>query len=246
MFHWVPACAGMTAVVRHRHIAVIAPLREKLGEDVLQSRAPEFIFQCAQRRLVVASVEYLIKQFLTPDKKNLDLSNQNIGDKGAIKLSQSKDLRQLKKLVLPNNNISDEGVVAIANSENFKQLTDLDIYGNVISNDGVKAIAESPHMSNLRKLSLYGNLVEDEGAIAIAESRTLSKLKHLFITSNRIRRDGIESLKKAKCRTRLCHLYVDDLKDFYYEEVSDEDDEDLISSWEELKTRAAKDSDAED
>jgi Ran GTPase-activating protein (RanGAP) involved in mRNA processing and transport len=101
-------------------------------------------------------------------------------------------------------------------------------------------------MSNLKKLSLYGNLVEDEGAIAIAESQTLSKLKHLFISSNRIRREGIESLQKAKCRTRLCHLHVDDLKDFYYEEAPDEDDADLINSWEELKARAAKNRDSED
>ena len=63
----------------------------------------------------MASVEYLIKQFLTPDKKNLDLSNQNIGDKGAIKLSKAKNLSKLKKLILPNNNISDEGITAIAN-----------------------------------------------------------------------------------------------------------------------------------
>jgi Ran GTPase-activating protein (RanGAP) involved in mRNA processing and transport len=101
-------------------------------------------------------------------------------------------------------------------------------------------------MSNLKKLSLYGNLVEDEGAIAIAESQILSKLKHLFITSNRIRREGIESLQKAKCRTRLCHLHVDDLKDFYYEEISEDDDEDLINSWEELKARAAETSNSED
>jgi hypothetical protein len=39
---------------------------------------------------------------------------------------------------------------------------------------------------------------------------------------------------------------VDDLKDFYYEEVSDEDDEDLINSWEELKARAAANRDSED
>ena len=101
-------------------------------------------------------------------------------------------------------------------------------------------------MSNLKKLSLYGNLVEDDGAIAIAESQTLSKLKHLFITSNRIRRGGIEALQKAKCRTRLCHLHVDDLKDFFYEEITDEDDEDLINSLEELKARAAQEGDSED
>jgi hypothetical protein len=39
---------------------------------------------------------------------------------------------------------------------------------------------------------------------------------------------------------------VDDLKDFYYEEAPDEDDADLINSWEELKARAAKNRDSED
>ena len=47
----------------------------------------------------MASVEYLIKQFLTPDKKNLDLSNQNIGDKGAIKLSKAENLSKLKEKI---------------------------------------------------------------------------------------------------------------------------------------------------
>ena len=33
---------------------------------------------------------------------------------------------------------------------------------------------------------------------------------------------------------------------FFYEEITDEDDEDLINSWEELKARAAKEGDSED
>ena len=32
----------------------------------------------------MASVEYLIKQFLSEDKRTLDLSNQNLGDEGAL------------------------------------------------------------------------------------------------------------------------------------------------------------------
>ncbi len=71
----------------------------------------------------MASVEYLIKQFLTPDKKTLDLSNQNLEDKGAVALTKSKQLKRLKRLTLPNNNISDEGAIAIANCDNFKRLT---------------------------------------------------------------------------------------------------------------------------
>ena len=92
----------------------------------------------------MASVEYLIKQFLSPDKKVLDLSNQVLGDKGAVTLAKSKQLKRVKRLALANNNISDEGAIAIANSEKFKNLTELDFYGNVISDDGVKAIAECP------------------------------------------------------------------------------------------------------
>ena len=109
---------------------------------------------------------------------------------------------------------------------------ELDFYGNVISDEGVKAIASSPYMAKLKKLNLYGNLVEDEGAIAIAESETLSKLKFLFLTANRVRRKGIETLKKARSRLRLSHLYLDDIEEFAYEEV---DDEDEISSWDDLE-----------
>ena len=68
----------------------------------------------------MASVEYLIKQFLTPDKKDLDLSNQNLRDKGVIQLAGSKQLKRLTKLRLPNNNIGDEGAIVIADSEIFK------------------------------------------------------------------------------------------------------------------------------
>ena len=99
----------------------------------------------------MASVEYLIKQFLTPDKKDLDLSNQNLSDKGVIQLAGSKQLKRLTKLRLPNNNIGDEGAIVIADSEIFKNLVELDFYGNVISDEGVKAIASSPYMAKLKK-----------------------------------------------------------------------------------------------
>ena len=139
--------------------------------------------------LFVASTEYLIKQFLSPDKRSLDLSNYNLGDKGAREITQSPQLKRgkLRSLRLPNNSISDEGAKDIANCEYFKNLTELDLYGNVISDDGVKAIATSPNFARLKKLGLYGNLIEDEGAIAIAESEVLNKVTHLYISANRRR-----------------------------------------------------------
>jgi len=178
----------------------------------------------------LASIEYLIKQFLSPDKRLLDLSNYHIGDKGCESLVQSSQLKRgkLRQLRLPNNDISDEGAKVLAECEFFKNLTELDLYGNVISDDGVKAIASSPHLKKLKKLGLYGNLIEDEGAIAIAESDVLTKVTHLFITANRIRREGIEALKNARSRTRLCHLHVDDLSEYAYEEEMHEDDEEDV------------------
>ena len=46
----------------------------------------------------MASVEYLIKQFLSEDKKVLDLSNQVLGDKGAVVLAKSKHLKRGHKI----------------------------------------------------------------------------------------------------------------------------------------------------
>ena len=43
----------------------------------------------------MASVEYLIKQFLSEDKKSLDLSNQVLGDKGAVSLAKAKQLKRV-------------------------------------------------------------------------------------------------------------------------------------------------------
>ena len=65
----------------------------------------------------MASVEYLIKQYLSDNKRSLDLSNFNLGDKGAAILAQSQSLSKLRRLSLPNNSIGDEGAISLANSE---------------------------------------------------------------------------------------------------------------------------------
>lgn len=171
----------------------------------------------------MASVEYLIKQYLSPDRKKLNLSNFNLGDKGAVMLAKSKEVGRLQRLGLPNNNIGDEGATALANSQLLKNLIELDLYGNVIGDDGVKALFNSPYLTRLKKLNLYGNLIEDEGAMVIAESPDLlPRLSYLYLTSNRIRKDGIDALKKAQTRTRLCNLHVDEIEEFVY--ADDEED----------------------
>ena len=42
----------------------------------------------------MASVDYLIKQYLSEDKRTLDLSNFNFGDKGASTLAKSEKLNK--------------------------------------------------------------------------------------------------------------------------------------------------------
>ena len=151
-------------------------------------------------------------------------------------MTKSKQLKRLKRLTLPNNNISDEGAIAIANCDNFKRLTELDFYGNVISDDGVKAIAESSNMANLKKLNLYGNLIEDEGAIALAESKTLTRLRYLFLTSNRCAKQESKRLKKQKAVPGYAIFTRMILKNFVYQDDYEED-EDQISSWDELEAK---------
>jgi Ran GTPase-activating protein (RanGAP) involved in mRNA processing and transport len=165
----------------------------------------------------MASVEYLIKQYVSADRKKLNLSNFNLGDKGAIMLAKSKELSRLERLGLPNNNIGDEGAAALATSPLLKNLIELDLYGNVIGDDGVKALFNSPYLTKLKKLNLYGNLIEDEGALVIAGSpNLLPHLSYLYLTANRIRKEGIDALKKAQTRTRLCNLHVDEIEEFVY------------------------------
>ena len=65
----------------------------------------------------------------------------------------------------------------------------------------------------------------------------MSKLRYLFLTFNRVRKQGIDALKEAKCSTRLCHLHLDSLDDFIYQD--DFEDDDPISSWDELDISSA-------
>lgn len=98
----------------------------------------------------------------------LDLSFNNISERGARNLSKNTTL---KNLYLLENNIRDDGAKAFAKNTT---LTTLNLVGNFIGNDGAKALAKN---TTLKKLDVGNNNIGDLGAKALAKNTTLTDLE---------------------------------------------------------------------
>lgn len=118
----------------------------------------------------------------------LDLGGNKISEKGAESIST---LSQLTTLYLGRNQIGDIGANVLSKLNN---LTILDLEGNQITNYGAAAIAK---LSNLSTLQIKGNRIGDEGAFELAN---LSKLENLDISNNTVTERGaftlVDNLKK--------------------------------------------------
>lgn len=99
--------------------------------------------------------------------KQLDLSQDAIGDKGAIALAKSNSITHLK---LAANDLHDAGVIALAKN---KHLIALDLFYNKVSLPAVKALANNTH---LETLVLRQNNIGDAAAVVLAKNTTLSVL----------------------------------------------------------------------
>ena len=73
-----------------------------------------------------------------PRLQGLDLSYNEIGDKGAIELADGlKDCKSLQSLNLKGNKIGDEGSIGLADKlKDCKSLQSLDLVGNNIGDEG--------------------------------------------------------------------------------------------------------------
>src|SRR3990167_3463974 len=84
----------------------------------------------------------------------IDISNNHIGDQGAVGLSKSPTL---KILIATKNNIGDEGAVALAKLPNLNELNLMD---NSVGDNGAIALAKNSSIARLK----IGNQVGDAGA----------------------------------------------------------------------------------
>lgn len=85
--------------------------------------------------------------------RDLDLSNNDLGDGAARWLATAPVAAGLRTLRLASNGITNDGVFALANSVYLSRLTALDLVNNPISDDGFRAVLESTALRYLRRLA---------------------------------------------------------------------------------------------
>jgi len=103
----------------------------------------------------------------------LDLTGQNIGDKGLIALLEAGVFGRIKHLELAGNVLGDAAVVALAGSLDVAGLEVLGLEKTHVLAQGVTALATSPHLGALRLLKLSKQTGGVEGGQALLLSETL-------------------------------------------------------------------------
>ena len=97
----------------------------------------------------VDSLEKLILDRLSADKKTLDLSGVNIGSRGAKILAGMSFLSDVETLLLQGNKIKFSGIKALSKSPHSANLKNLDLWGNMIGDMGLKMLSESVFIKGL-------------------------------------------------------------------------------------------------
>ncbi|XP_065897457.1 uncharacterized protein [Dysidea avara] len=106
------------------------------------------------------------------DKKNINLSRKDIGNNGAVIVSNLLYNKRIVTLDLSYNNISYDGVAAVAEwLKNNYTLQSLNMSHNKISVEGASKIAEAIQVNKtLQKLDISECGIPDNGALVISNS----------------------------------------------------------------------------
>jgi uncharacterized protein (TIGR02996 family) len=128
-----------------------------------------------------------------PKLRELRIGNCFVGDAGIAALAASTTL-VLERLIAPRNELTAAAGEAIANATWASQLTHLDLSTNDLR--GVEAFARSPRLTKLRSLALEYNLLDAATPELVLSSPHLMKLEHLDLSSN-LDRAGRDRLRAA-------------------------------------------------
>jgi uncharacterized protein (TIGR02996 family) len=135
--------------------------------------------------------------------RELDLSGNELGNRGPIFLSKSKHLVRLDVLDLSFNEIGDNGLQSLADSPVFRTLRSLQITDNErFGVPGLRALADSPYLTELIRLDVSGNNLSDMAIRTLFDGSMGRNLRQLFLHGNRLGDSGTaafaESLVFAK------------------------------------------------
>ena len=124
------------------------------------------------------------------------MDNQ-IRNKGAIILAESKAFSGLRNLNLENCGIMPAGVLALARSETLNGLEEITLNKNEIKERGFQHLTASENFTNLKILKAGDVFIGDLAVKSIALSAYLGKLDELCLNGNNITRDGVDTLCNA-------------------------------------------------
>jgi len=135
----------------------------------------------------------------------INLNFNDIGDEGALSLTMSSSLKQLKKIGLEYNRLKQNGSEALEKFNVFQNMNNLRVsrrineIGSLIHGDlGVMVLMEFPHLSQLNNLNLSDSNLTDRSAVAIANSEGLKDLFSINLSGNRITDLGAKALADSK------------------------------------------------
>jgi len=138
--------------------------------------------------------------------REIDLSGNEIGNRGPNLLARSPHLVRLDALNLGFTELGDKGLQTLAGSPVFSPLRYLQINGNDTGRLGVpglRALAESPHLTELIDLDVSGNSLSDLALQPILDGPLAQRLHRIAIIGNRLGDAGITAFARSLVFTRM-------------------------------------------
>jgi uncharacterized protein (TIGR02996 family) len=108
-----------------------------------------------------------------------------LGSFGAAPLASSPHLRPVR-LDLSDNDLGDRGTLELLRAGWLPSLRELRLRSNGIACDAARALAGCAGLSRLRLLDLADNPIDDRGATALADSPHLGRLLRLELSAQRL------------------------------------------------------------
>jgi uncharacterized protein (TIGR02996 family) len=138
----------------------------------------------------------------------LDLTNCQIGDAGAMLLAESPLADSLGLVGFQNKDISDAGLIALIRSPLMQRMVGprLNLMMNRIGSAGLKVLAECEELLRFRELVLRENQVGNEGAIALAESPYSANLEYIDFWRNRVGDAGAVAMAESPHWNKIVDL----------------------------------------
>jgi len=183
------------------------PLMEVPGYNVEEKIATAEVFYQAEKGYADDDAIQLGKALAVmkpPTFKQLYLTKNSIGDKGAIGLAAGlKELESMETIHLADNQIGDEGMAALADAIKHLGCCTLVFTRNTFGDAGAaalaKVLADPDNFENLEWLYLNECNISDAGAEAIAEAMLTGckEIVRLGLQDNKIGDKGAAALAAA-------------------------------------------------